>query len=196
MISKTFSVMIFVSVVCSLFTGNFSQLSYALLSSLSRAVSLCISLLGMMCFWSGVMNVFVSLKAFSSLEKFLLRPIKLIFGKKGKDEETAKCITASFVSNLLGLGNASLPAGIKTMEHLQKGEREGVPCDESILFCLLCAFPLQLVPSSLAVLRQSAGSKNPLDVLPLVWICNIITQLFAIILCKLLSKNSKKEKDR
>lgn len=194
MLSKTFSVMIFLSFIVAVATGNVSHMGNEMLLSAANSVKLCLSLLGMMSFWSGVMNVFDTLGVFNVLEKRLRGLVFLLYGKKAMDRDTAKCICTSFVSNLLGLSNASLPLGIRSLEHLQKGSAEDIATDGSILFCVLSSFPLQLVPTTLMILRGNFGSENPFDVVPLVWICNILTQIFALVLCKCLAKTSKRKR--
>lgn len=188
MLSKTVSVMLFFSFVCGLFTGNFENMSNSFAVSLKDAVSLCISLVGMMCFWSGFMNV-LEKSGILRYVSILLRPlVRLIYGKGSDVNENIDNITASITANFLGLGNASLPLGIKAVRNFDKNNKKGVASDSTIMFCVLATVPFQLLPSTLIAMRTSYGSNNPFDVVPYIWICSVIITIFAIVLCKVFSK--------
>ncbi len=188
MLAKTFSFMIIFSFVSALLTGNLEHMGAGFASSLSDAVSLCISLLGMMCFWSGLMNVLENSGAIKRLSKILRPLLKLIYGKSANDRENLDNLSCSVSANFLGLGNAALPLGIKAVKGFEKHNKSGSATDSTIMFAVLNTVPFQLIPSTLIALRTKHGSQNPFDVVPYIWICSVLITVFAVVVCKLMSK--------
>ena len=189
MLVKTFSIMIVVSFCSAILTGNIDRMAFEFSDSLSNAVSLCIALLGMMSFWSGVMNVLREAGVIKYISKALKPIIKMIYGKKCTDRDTLDYLSASVAANFLGLGNAALPLGINAIKSIQKNSRfKEKADDDSILFAVLNTVPFQFLPSTLIALRSKHGSVNPYDVVPYIWLCSVIITLFATLLCRFLSK--------
>ncbi len=187
MLSKTFFAMIAVSFVSAVFTGNVERMAASFAASLSDAVSLCISLLGMMCFWSGLMNVFKNAGVVRRLSLFLKPLLRLIYGKKANEGDNLENLSASVSANFLGLGNAALPLGIAAVKGFEKNNKDKTATDESIMFAVLNTVPFQLIPSTLIALRSKYGCINPFDVVPYIWVSSLIITVFAIIVCKTFS---------
>ena len=187
MLSKTFFAMISISFVSAVFTGNVEQMAASFAVSLSDAVSLCISLLGMMCFWSGLMNVLKDAGAVRKLSLFLKPLLRLIYGKKANTGDNLENLSASVSANFFGLGNAALPLGIAAVKGFERNNQNKTATDESIMFAVLNTVPFQLIPSTLIALRSKYGSTNPYDVVPYIWVSSLIITVFAIIVCKIFS---------
>ncbi len=181
------------SFVTAIFTGNVQRLSFEMLEAISGAVTLCISLLGMMCFWNGIMNVFKECGILNKMSKIVDKPLDWIFGKNNLTSNDKQNLSASFAADFLGLGNAALPFGIAAMKGLSKGKTESAS-DSAIMHAVLNTVPIQLVPATLIALRSRHGSVNPFDVIPAIWICSVIITVFAVVVCKMLAKISKREK--
>lgn len=188
MLSKTFSVMIIVSFVSALLTGNLDRMSAEFTASLSDAVSLCVSLLGMMCFWSGFMNVLKKTNVLNIISAVIKPFLRIIYGKTALEKENLENLSASVSANFLGLGNAALPLGIKAVKGFEKNKSTSVASDSTIMFTVLNTVPFQLIPSTLIAMRSKYGSVNPFDVVPYIWVCSAVICLFAICVCKVLSK--------
>ena len=188
MLSKTFSVMVILSFVSAIFTGNFERMSSEFVVSLSDAVYLCISLVGMMCFWSGLMNVLKQAGAIKYISRLLCPLLKLIYGKNVLDKQSIDNLSASVSANFLRLGNAALPIGIETVKLFEKNNTGGYASDATIMFAVLNTVPFQLLPTSLIAMRSKYASVNPFDVVPYIWFCSVVIIVFAILMCKLFSK--------
>lgn len=189
MLGKTFSVMIIISFVCALMTGNIERMSTQAVESLSDAVGLCISLMGMMCFWNGIMNVLKESGIVVCLSTFLRPLVNLIYGKKNITDSILLSVSSSMCANFLGLGNAALPLGIKAMNEYEKvNGNKGTATDGMILFCVLNTVPFQLIPSTLIAMRSRHGSENPFDIIVPIWISSLLINVFAVVVCKLLAK--------
>ena len=187
MLAKSFSFMIIISFISAIFTGNFENMGREFATSLSDAVSLSISLLGMMCFWTGMMNVLRD-SGVLKIISFAFRPLmKLVYGRKVLDGKTLENLSASLSANFLGLGNAAIPLGIKTVKEFERNNRSGVASDSTIMFAVLNTVPFQLVPSTLIALRTKYDSTNPFDVVPYIWLCSVLINVVAVVVCKMFS---------
>ncbi len=188
MLVKTFSFMTIISLVSAVLTDNVDRMSLEFADSISRAVSLCISLLGMMSFWSGVINVLNAAGAIKFVSKILKPFMKFVYGRRCTDSKTLDYLSASVAANFLGLGNAALPLGINAVKSIQTNSKmKDKASDESIMFAVLNTVPFQLIPSTLIALRSKYGCINPYDVVPYIWLSSAIITVFAILICKLMS---------
>ena len=194
MISKTFSVMMIFSFFSAIFTGRLENIGVEFVSSLSDAVSLCISLLGMMCFWSGFMNVLKESGAVKWVSIILKPILTLIFSKENLKGENLDNLSSCFAANFLGLGNAALPLGIKAIKGFERNNKTGVAGSDTIMFSVLATVPFQLIPTTLIAMRTGYGAKNPFDVVPFIWICSVIINIFAVVVCKLFLLSARVKK--
>ncbi len=193
MLSKTFSVMIIFSFVSACLTNNVERMAESFVSSLSDAVTLCLSLLGMMCFWSGIMKVIAESGVLNKLTAVIKPLIKPVFGKETAKGENLENLSAAIMANFLGLGNAALPLGINAVKSFEKNNKSGIATDSTIMFAVLNTAPFQLVPSTLIALRSKYGSQNPYDVVPYIWLCSLIIISFAVVVCKIMSRLWRKK---
>ena len=194
MLSKVFSVIMLLSFITAIFTGNIQRMSSELIASFDDGVKLCSSLLGMMCFWNGIMNVLGNAGFLSIIGKLIEKPLLIIFNKKDLTSKDINNLSISFAADFLGLGNAALPFGIAAMKSLNKGKEYAT--DNAIMHAVLNTVPIQLIPSTLIALRSNNGSKDPFDVIPYIWLCSLIITVFAVITCKTLSKLWGKEQNK
>ncbi len=183
MIGKVFSVLVISSFIFACATGKLTQTGLSLISGSSDAVTLCISLTGTMCFWSGIMRVLDKAGATKFFAKLTKPLFKLIYSKEAL-ENSLSFISASFAANFLGLGSAALPLGIQTMKSLSQNKNKLCSQSDMATFAVLSTVPIQLIPSTLIALRHAHGSDNPFKIIVPVWICSVITYTFTIILCR------------
>ncbi len=190
MIGKVFGILVSVSFVFAAIYGNMEELSKAASESALRAVELSVSLAGTMCLWSGVARVLDKCGFSERLQKLISPLLSKVYpdaySKKNGIRECASNITANF----LGLGNAALPLGIAAMKKFSQNN-EGSPkkaSDDAVMFAVIATTPFQLLPITLFTLREANGSTSPYEILIPVWICEIVTTVFAIVICKFLAK--------
>lgn len=179
------------SVIFSLITGRISEVSTAFLSECESAVALAISLIGIICLWSGVMRVAQKSGVTEILAK-LFSPIlgRLFKGLKQKGKALGYIIL-NLTANILGLGNASTPFGLMAMKEIEAEENSPNPENASnnmIVFTVMNTASLQLIPTTVAALRLKAGSQNPMEILPCVWIVSVLALTSALIGTKLFKK--------
>ena len=177
---------IIVSVIFSIINGSFVDVNNSIFLSIQTTVELCIKLLGVMCFWNGVINIITNTSIQDKLKK-LIKPINnFLFPKLSKESKAYRFISVNMVTNLLGIGNAATPAGLQAMEELEKENKsEKELSDDMIIFLAINTASLQLIPTNVIAIRASLNSENPGGIILGVWFCSIITFLTIIFLAKL-----------
>lgn len=189
MINYIWFVMIFLGILVGLLTGNGEGISKAVINSADSTVSLIIGLVGLMCFWCGVMKV-AEKSGFTNKLAKLLRPIlKLIFKEAAKDEKALGAIVMNITANMMGLGNAATPFGIKAMQEMDRlNKNNGTASNDMTLFLVLNSACIQLVPSTVISIRAAYNSNNPgMIILPAV-IASTFAAVTGVLLCKLLQR--------
>lgn len=189
MINYIWFVMIFLGLIVGIFTGNGEGISNAIIGSIDSTVSFIIGLVGLMCFWCGVMKVAEKSGFTEKLAKLMKPILKLIFKESAKDEKALGAIVMNITANMMGLGNAATPFGIKAMEEMDRLNNEkGRASNDMALFLVLNAACIQLVPSTVLSIRAAAGSTNPgVIILPAI-ISTGTAAIVGIICCKILQR--------
>lgn len=189
MINYIWFIMIFFGILVGLFTGNGEMISKSIISSADSTVSMIIGLVGLMCFWCGVMKV-AEKSGFTNKLAKVLRPIlKLIFKDAAKDEKALGAIVMNITANMMGLGNAATPFGIKAMQEMDRLNKEkGVASNDMSLFLVLNAACIQLVPSTVISIRAAVGSNNAGAIILPAVLASTFAAFTGVFLCKLLQK--------
>lgn len=174
----------------SVINGNISELSEAILAKSGEAVSLAISICGTMCLWCGVMKVAEAAGLVEKLSRLLSPLVCVLFRGVKKGSRAAGLITMNLSANILGLGNATTPLGIKAMEALSDGT--GTATDDMIMLTVLNTASLQIIPATAAALRAANGALNAMDILPCVWIVSIYAVIVAVSAAKIMGAISRR----
>ena len=189
MINYIWFIMIFLGILVSVLTGNGEAMSNAMIGSIDTTVTFVISLVGLMCFWCGVMKVAEKSGLTEKLAKLMKPILKLIFKESAKDEKALGAIVMNITANMMGLGNAATPFGIKAMEEMDRLNKEkGKASNDMALFLVLNAACIQLVPSTVISIRAAAGSVNPgVVILPAI-ISTTVAAIVGVICAKILQR--------
>ena len=143
------------------------KLSEAAMTQAGQAVTLLLSLMGMMCMWNGLMRVAQASGLTKHLSRLLSPVTRRLFHGLDPDGEAVSAATMNLVANFLGLGNAATPLGIKAVCAMEKEQRaNGRATDAMAMFIVLNTASIQLIPATTAMLRVQAGASVPLDILP------------------------------
>ena len=187
MMNIVLAVLLIFSFVTAAFTGRMEELSSAALSGCGEAVTLAISLTGMLCLWSGLMEIARRCRLTEKLAE-LFRPVtRLLFPTVRQGSAAMSAICMNLSANLLGLGNAATPLGLAAMRELQKENPDPATASTPMVtFVVLNTASLQLVPTTCAVLRQQAGSTAPMEILPAVWLTGAAALAAALLAERLL----------
>ena len=179
--------MVTLSLVFGIAMGNLDAVAAAAMEGAASAVTLCISMAGIMCLWSGVMEVMKQ----SGLSELLAAAFRPLLGRllpqASKDSETMAAVSANVSANLLGLGNAATPLGIRAACRMARG-CNGVASDELCLLVVLNTASIQLIPATVAGVRSAAGAAAPFDILPAVWVTSILSVATGLLAARLLAR--------
>lgn len=170
----TWTVMVVLSLVCGLWTGQMDAVAAAAMEGASSAIDLALSMAGIMCLWSGVMEVMNACGISAGLARSFRPVLRRLLPQASRDEETLAAVTANVSANLLGLGNAATPLGIQAARRMAVG-CGGIASNELCLLVVLNTASIQLLPTTIASVRAAAGSAAPFDILPAVWISSIVS---------------------
>lgn len=179
-----------IAVICAIFTGKINEVSGALITGAEDAVAMTISLMGIMCFWTGIMNIAENTGVTNIIAK-LLTPVTKILFPKLKYKRAKNAIIMNMTANMLGLSNAATPLGLKAMQELNRLSDGKTATDEMCMFIVINTASLQLIPSTVIALRQAAGSATPTDIIIPVWICSICVITAGVLAVKIFSKRQK-----
>ena len=179
--------MVVVAVLCGIWTGQEAAVAAAAAAGAQGAVELCISMLGILCLWMGVMEVMQRAGLAEKLAR-LLRPIlRRLFPDFAGDRGTMDTIAANVSANLLGLGNAATPLGLEAARRMSR-RTPGVASDSLCMLVVCNTASIQLIPTTVAAVRMAAGSATPFDILPAVWVTSALSVATGILAAKLLSR--------
>jgi len=193
MLNKIWPIFIIISIVFAIFSGNIESLNNAILNSTDNAISVTITLIGTMCLWSGIMKIASSLSLIEKFCKLLSPLINFLFPDLKKSPNIKKEISMNMIANILGLGNAATPLGLKAMESMQKeNNNKKTLSDSMMMFVLINTASIQLIPTTVFAIRKSLGSINPTSVLIPTWCATICAALTGIIIVKLIIKKDKR----
>ncbi len=192
MLNIIWVIMIFAAVVSGLLMGRVKEISDALLASCGSAVNLAITMLGAMCLWSGIMKVAEKAGIVDGLAKLLKGIFRVLFPGIPKGHPANGAIAMSISADLLGLGNAATPLGIMAMKELSKVNGNSPRASNAmVMFAVVNAACIQLVPATVLILRQQAGSTNPTSIMPAVWISSAVSLISGILVAKLMEKRDR-----
>lgn len=179
--------MLVLSLIFAFLTGNISLLGSAALEGATAAVQLCISMAGILCLWTGVMEI-MNQCGLSALLARAFRPLlKKLLPKTCRDGETLATISANLSANMLGLGNAATPLGIRAARRMACG-CGGVASDELCLLVVLNTASIQLLPTTVAGVRSALGCAEPFDILPAVWVASLLSVSAGLFAAKLFAR--------
>lgn len=167
--------------------GTMAEVSAAAMEGASSAVELCLSMAGTLCLWNGVMTVLERSSLGFHLGRVLRVILRRLFPKGGQDRETLTALSGNVAANLLGLGNAATPMGIRAATRMAEG-CNGVASNELCRLVVLNTASVQLLPTTVAALRSAAGSETPLDILPAVWLSSLISVAAGLLAAKFLER--------
>lgn len=186
MLNLIWAAMIIVGVVYGFLTGNAEAVGNACLDSAKEAVTLCITMLGVMGFWCGLMEIATGAGLIQSLTRKIRPFVHWMFPNLPKDHEANNHITTNIIANVLGLGWAATPAGLKAMEALgELNEHRTAASNEMCTFLILNISSLQLIPVNVIAYRSQYGSVNPAAVVGPSIIATTVSTAVAVIYCKI-----------
>lgn len=189
MLNKIWPFFIIISIIYSIYSGNIFNINNAIFNSAEQTVNLCLTMFGTLCLWNGIMKIAIKTSLLDKLSKLLKPIISFIFPEIKNNEKISKEISMNMVANILGLGNAATPLGLKAMESMQKvNENKSKLSNSMAMFILINTASLQIIPTTVIAIRSSLNSENPTKIIFAVWVATIMAFATAIIIGKILMK--------
>ena len=192
MLNILWPIFIIISFSYAIFSGNLDNLNSAIFSSLEEVLKLSMTLLGTMCLWSGLMQIANNTSFVKKLTKVLRPLMKFLFPDIIENNKLHNEISMNIVANILGLGNAATPLGLRAMKTMQKDNpNKKVLTNSMATLIVLNTASIQIIPTTVIAIRSSLGSQNPTIIIVPVWIATIVSAVVGILATKIFIKMGK-----
>lgn len=193
MLNVLWPILILVSYIYAIITGNVESVNNAVFSYTESAVKLTITLLGTMCLWNGLMEIAVNTRFINTITKLLNPIISFLFPENKNNKKIRGEISMNIVANMMGLGNAATPLGIKAMQSMQENNvNKEKLTDDMATFIILNTASIQIIPTTVIAIRMSLGSAEPTKIIFAVWFSTICAATVGILVTKICIKISKR----
>ena len=180
---------IIISIFYAILSGNIENINNCIFESAENAVKLTLTLLGATCLWSGIMEIASKTDIIKYLSAILQPIIKKIFYNLDSNKKSYNNIIMNIIANILGLGNAATPLGLKAMVELQKeNANKDELSDNMMMLIVLNTASLQVIPTTVIAVRKSLGSNNPTQIIFPVWIATVCAAVVGILVAKIIIK--------
>lgn len=192
MLNKIWPVFIIISFVYAIIFGNIEKLNNGIFESTKSAVELCLTFLGTITLWNGIMQIAYKSRLVNNLVKILNPFLNKLFPELKNNQKIKKEISMNIIANIFGLGNAATPLGIKAMTSMQDVNTEKNTLSNSMMmFIVLNTASLQLIPTTVIAIRTSLKSENPTSIVFPIWCATICSIVVAVLSTKIIIKKSK-----
>ena len=199
MLNYLWAGMILIGIIFAAFTGRMPDITNAALDSAKEAITLCITMMGVMSFWVGLMEIASKAGIIRGASRRIRPLVRFLFPKLPQNHPAQEHITTNIIANVLGLGWAATPAGLKAMEELSKLEEDrrsgrlpgpvrkrGIASNEMCTFLIINISSLQLIPVNVIAYRSQYGSVNPAGIVGAGIAATAVSTLAAVIYCKMM----------
>lgn len=201
MLNYLWAGMILTGIIYAVVTGRIPEVTNAAIDSSQEAVTLCITMMGVISLWSGLMEIASKAGVIESVSGKLRPVLKFLYPDLPAGHPAQKSIATNMIANFLGLGWASTPAGLKAMEELRELEddrragrtagparKKGIAGNEMCTFLIINISSLQLIPVNVIAFRSQYGSVNPAAIVGAGIVATAISTGTAVIFCKIMDK--------
>ena len=197
MLNLLWGAMLLIGIVYGAATGRMNEVTDAALSSAKEAVSLCITMAGIVAMWVGIMEIAKSSGLVERLTRKMRPLLGFLFPDVPGEHRAMEFISANMIANFLGLGWAATPFGLKAMEELAKLEKQrksvspGTASNAMCTFLILNISSLQLIPVNIIAYRSQYGSVNPTAIVGPGIVATAVSTVVAVIFCKVMERDSR-----
>lgn len=198
MLNLLWGAMLLIGIVYGAATGRMNEVTDAALSSAKEAVSLCITMAGIVAMWVGIMEIAKSSGLVERLTRKMRPLLGFLFPDVPGEHRAMEFISANMIANFLGLGWAATPFGLKTMEELAKLEKQrksvspGTASNAMCTFLILNISSLQLIPVNIIAYRSQYGSVNPTAIVGPGIVATAVSTVVAVVFCKVMERDRKR----
>lgn len=191
--SYIFTGMVLLSILFAAITGKGAQLAAAVPQGAQAGITLAVTIAGSLCLWSGAGEL-MEKSGITALLSKLLRPVlRRLFPGTRKDPALANELSANICANILGLGNAATPMGIRAAKRMQDPAQPGIATDQMCRLIVLNTASIQLIPANVAAVRAGLGCKTPFDLLGAVWVTSLCSAGVGLLAAYLFGKVCRRD---
>lgn len=180
--------MVLLSILFAVITGRGAELASAVPQGAQTGITVAISIAGSVCLWTGVGNLMEKVGITGILGRAMQPVLGLLFPVSKSDNALRGDLSANICANLLGLGNAATPMGIRAVRRMADQSSQKVATDDMCRLIVLNTASIQLIPTNVAALRAGLGCASPFDILPAVWITSLCSAGAGLLAAYLLGK--------
>lgn len=192
MLNYIWPLIIIVSFLYAVVSGNIENVNNSIFVSLKDVINLCITLVGTMSLWCGLMEIVKNTSIMAKIIKMLKPVLNWLF--PDASENAMEDISMNTISNILGIGNAATPAGIRAMKELEKTNKDKTKLSNSMMMLIvLNTTSIQIIPTTVIAIRSSLNSNNPSDIILPIWVSTIIGTTVGIFITKILISRSQRK---
>ena len=192
MLNMVWPIFIITSFVYAIGMGNIDNLNNSIFNSTQEAINLSITLLGTMSLWSGIMKIASKTSLIQNFTKILNPVINILFPEIKEDIQIKNAISMNIIANILGLGNAATPLGLKAMKLMQeKNVKKKTLTNSMATLIVLNTASIQIIPTTVIAIRSLLESENPTKIIFPVWIATICSAIAGILATKFFIKIGK-----
>lgn len=185
MMNILWSVLVLISIAFSIMHATVADTAVAVFSAAQEAVELTLKMLGMFCFWDGIMEIAQRGGVTDCIQKMLSPLLNLLFPNHKNDASVKSAIAMNMTANILGLGNAATPLGLEAMRRLKvHAQCKDAATNDMIRFVVLNTASIRLIPTTVAMLRFEAGSLAPMEILPVSAIVSLLSCSVGLLICR------------
>ena len=185
MMNILWSVLVLISIAFSIMHATVADTAVAVFSAAQEAVELTLKMLGMFCFWDGIMEIAQRGGVTDCIQKMLSPLLNILFPNHKNNASVKSAIAMNMTANILGLGNAATPLGLEAMRRLKSNERcKDMATNDMIRFVVLNTASIRLIPTTVAMLRFEAGSLAPMEILPVSAIVSLLSCSVGLLICR------------
>lgn len=189
MLNIIWPIMIIVSIIYSIIVGKVDVINNAIFDSTKKTIELILILLGTLSLWNGIIEIAKETKLIKLLTKFVSPLINLLFKESKNKKEIKEDISMNIIANMLGIGNAATPLGIKAMKDMQlMNNDKSRLTDDMATFIILNTASIQIIPTTVIAIRISLGSSEPTKIIFAVWFSTICAAIVGVIATKVCIK--------
>lgn len=203
MLNYLWAFMMLVGILWGAFHGNMGALTEGALNAAKEAIALCITMLGVMSLWTGILEVGQRAGLIGQLSHKMKPLLRFLFPRIPEDHPAHEHIATNMIANVLGLGWAATPAGLRAMEELKKLEDErrnevhtdlppGTASKEMCTFLIINISSLQLIPINMIAYRSQYGSVNPAAIVGPAIAATAVSTVAAVVFCKLMDRKGSR----
>ncbi|MGN1159469.1 MAG: nucleoside recognition protein [Lachnospiraceae bacterium] len=206
MLNKIWGFMILIGVVYGALTGRMEAVTEAALESAKEAVTLCITMVGVMSLWVGLMEIATQAGIIAKLNRLLDPVLSFLFPEIPKEHKAREYISTNIIANILGLGWACTPAGLKAMEELKElhiqnckrkyplqwEERATCASKEMCIFLVINISSLQLIPVNMIAYRSQYGSLKPAAIIAPAILATTVSTVVGVVFALIMARRDKR----